>query len=85
MPMDAKAALAKDQATFNSLKSSCDDKKQARVQAQSLRDSAESAWSTRRAACKKFASQRQASMCAVSTKTMGLTEEKKQCTEADIK
>ena len=43
-----------------SLKASCDGKKQARVQAQSLLDSTESAWSTRRAACKKLASQRQA-------------------------
>ena len=57
-----------DQAIFNSLKSSCDDKKRARVQAQSFRDSAESAWSTRRAACKKLASQRQLSMCALGTK-----------------
>jgi hypothetical protein len=65
---DAKAALSKDQASYNSLKASCDAKKQARVQAQSSLDSAESAWSTKRAACKKLASQRQASMCAFGTK-----------------
>ena len=68
MSIDAKAALAKDQATYNSLKASCDGKKQARVQAQSFLDSAEAAWSTRRTACKKLASQRQASMCAFGTK-----------------
>jgi len=68
MSIDAKAALAKDQANYNSLKASCDGKKQARVQAQSSLDSAESAWSTKRAACKKLASQRQASMCAFGTK-----------------
>ena len=39
----AKAALAKDQANYNSLKASCDAKKQTRVQAQSSLDSAESA------------------------------------------
>ena len=48
MSIDAKAALTKDQANYNSLKASCDGKKQARVQAQSLLDSAESAWSTRK-------------------------------------
>ena len=68
MSIDAKAALAKDQANYNSFKASCDGKKQTRVQAQSLLDSAESAWSTRRAACKKLASQHQASMCAFDTK-----------------
>ena len=51
----------------NSLKASCDGKKQARVQAKSLLDSAESAWSTMRAACKKLASQRQASIYAFGT------------------
>ena len=51
-----------------SLKASCDGKKQARVQTQSFLDSAEAAWSTRRTACKKLASQRQASMCAFGTK-----------------
>ena len=67
MSIDAKAALAKHQANYNSFNASGDGKKQARVQAQSLLDSAYSAWSTRRAACKELASQRQASMRAFGT------------------
>ena len=54
MSINAKAALAKDQAIYNSLKASCDGKKQARVQAQSLLDAAKSAWRTRWAATTKY-------------------------------
>ena len=50
MAINAKADLAKNQASYNSVKASCDGKKQARVQAQSLLDAAESAWRTRWAA-----------------------------------
>jgi hypothetical protein len=60
---DAEAALEKDETNYNGLKASCDAKTQARVQAQSSLDSAESAWSTKRASCKTLASQRQTSMC----------------------
>ena len=67
MSMDAKAALATHQAitTAHGLWRS---QQQSRVQAHSLLDSAYSAWSTRRAACKELASQRQASMRAFGTK-----------------
>jgi len=64
---DAEAALAKEETNYNSLKTSCDAKKQERVQAQSSLDSADSAWSTKRAACAKLAPQRESSMCAFGT------------------
>lgn len=65
---DAEAALETEEKHYGSLKASCDSKKKARVQAQSSLNSAETAWSTKRAACSKLASQRQASMCAFGTK-----------------
>jgi len=68
MKQDALAALQKDQAQYSGLKATCDQKKQARVQAQSAMNSAETAWSTQQAACKKFASRREASMCTYGSK-----------------
>jgi len=65
---DAEAAMETEEKHYGSLKATCDSNRKARVQAQSSLNSAETAWSTKRAACNKLASQRQASMCAFGTK-----------------
>jgi len=68
MLADAEAHMAKEQKSHDTLKASCDAKTQARVEAKTTLDSAESEWGSKRAACQKLASQRQASMCALGTK-----------------
>jgi len=64
MSTDAEAALKSKSTHYNGLKATCDTSKQEQVQAQSSLDSAESAWSTKRAACAKLSNQREMSMCA---------------------
>jgi hypothetical protein len=63
MYADAEAHMEKEKGSHDTLKASCDAKKQARVEAKSTLDSAESAWSTKRAACAALNSQHQTSMC----------------------
>jgi len=67
MQGDAEAHMAKEQESHDTLKASCEAKTQARVEAQSTLDSTESTWGTKRAACKKLASQRQGVICDFGT------------------
>jgi len=68
MYADAKAHVGSERESHDTLKASCEAKTQAQLEAKSTLDAAESAWSTKRAACTKLASQREASMCALGTK-----------------
>merc|ERR1719469_1457980 len=68
MYADAKSHMDTERMSHDTLKASCEAKTQARVEAQSTLDAADSAWSTKRAACTKLDTQRRASICAFGTK-----------------
>jgi len=81
MEQDATAALAKNQANYNSLKATCDMKKKDRVAAQSSLSDAGTAWSNKRASCKKLSTQRQSSFCAFGSSAQSKCAAEKEYTQ----
>lgn len=63
MKTQASRQLQAKKAAFQKLKSSCNAKKQERVQAQSALNGAESAWNSQKQVCQKLAPHREETMC----------------------